>query len=426
MIEDRGVSVADRSGKRAVLGIETSCDETAAAVLDLHGTILAETVISQFADHAPFGGVVPEIAARVHLRYLPSQVAHVMAQAGIGMQDLAGVAATTGPGLIGGLIVGCQFAKGLALAADIPFLSINHLEAHALTARLPSLTGGTADFPYLLLLLSGGHSQCITVRGVGRHERLGGTVDDAVGEAFDKVAKLLGLGWPGGPALERLAQSGDPNAYPLPRPMLRRPGCDFSFSGLKTAVAHLVAAGLTDQARADLAASFQHAVTDVLADRATHAMRMIRERHPQADLLVIAGGVAANTAIRSALSQAAERQGFRLLAPPGRLCSDNAVMVAWAGIERLRLGLTDGMDVAPRPRWPLSDLAGPSLAMPARDAATRAAPHSGDDPAPHSGDDPAPHGGDNPAPRSGDDPAPRSGDDPAPHSGDDAQRVGAG
>lgn len=342
---------------RAVLGIESSCDETAAAVLDLDGRILAETVISQFADHAPFGGVVPEIAARVHLRYLPDQVRHVMRQAGVTTADLAAIAATTGPGLIGGLIVGCQFGKGMALAADIPFLAINHLEAHALTARLPGLTEGGAPFPYLLLLLSGGHSQCIAVRDVGRHERLGGTVDDAVGEAFDKVAKLLGLGWPGGPALERLARDGDPAACPLPRPMLRRPGCDFSFSGLKTAVAQLVAAGLTDQRRADIAASFQQAVTEVLADRAIHAMRMIRERHPGTDLLVAAGGVAANAAIRAALARAAEREGFRMVAPPGRLCSDNAVMVAWAGIERLRRGLTDTLAAAPRPRWPLQDLA---------------------------------------------------------------------
>lgn len=360
---------------RAVLGIETSCDETAAAVLDLDGRVLAETVLSQFADHAPYGGVVPEIAARAHLRYLPGQVAHVLQTAGVAPRELAAIAATTGPGLIGGLIVGCQFGKGMALATGRPFLAINHLEAHALTARLPGLvrtevameakpgaevrseTG--APFPYLLMLLSGGHSQCIAVRGVGDYQRLGGTVDDAAGEAFDKVAKLLGLGWPGGPALERLAAEGNPGAFALPRPMLRRAGCDFSFSGLKTAVAQLVAGGVTDGQRAGLAASFQRAVTDVMADRAAHAMAMMRARNPGARLLVVAGGVAANAAIRDALSGAAEASGFTLLAPPLRLCSDNAVMVAWAGIERLRLGLTDGMAVAPRPRWPLSELRGP-------------------------------------------------------------------
>lgn len=343
---------------KAVLGIETSCDETAAAVLDLEGRVLAEVVLSQFAEHAPFGGVVPEVAARAHLHYLSGQVRHVLEKAGIGMEDLACIAATTGPGLIGGLIVGCQFAKGLALATGAPFVAVNHLEAHALTARLPGLTEGGAPFPYLLMLLSGGHCQCIAVRGLGDYERLGGTVDDAVGEAFDKVAKLLGLGWPGGPAVENLARQGNPRAVPLPRPMLRRPGCDFSFSGLKTAVAQAASSELTEQARADLAASFQAAVTEVLADRAGNAMAMMRQRSPEADLLVAAGGVAANAAIRSALADAAAAKGFRMAAPPVRLCSDNAVMVAWAGVERLRLGLVDGLDADPRPRWPLQELAG--------------------------------------------------------------------
>lgn len=343
---------------KPVLGIETSCDETAAAVLDGEGRIMAETVISQFADHAPFGGVVPEIAARTHLRYLSAQVRHVLDQAGLSARELGGVAATSGPGLIGGLIVGCQFAKGMAIAAGIPFVAVNHLEAHALTARLPGLAEGGAPFPYLLMLLSGGHSQCIAVKGVGAYERLGGTVDDAVGEAFDKVAKLLGLGWPGGPALEACARDGDPAAYAFPRPMLRRTGCDFSFSGLKTAVAQTVAAlgPLSAQARADLAASFQQAVVDVLADRAAHAADMVRMRFPDANLLVVAGGVASNASIRAALTRAAEARGLRMLAPPVRLCSDNAVMVAWAGLERLRLNLHDGLDAAALPRWPLDSL----------------------------------------------------------------------
>lgn len=340
-----------------VLGIESSCDETATALLDADGRILAEAVLSQTREHAPFGGVVPEIAARAHLHYLPDQIAALLARAGVGVRDLGGVAASGGPGLIGGLIVGSLMAKGIAMAAALPYVAVNHLEAHALTARLPGLVPDGAAFPYLLLLVSGGHCQCVAVEGVGRHVRLGGTVDDAAGEAFDKVAKLLGLGWPGGPALERLAAAGDPRRHDFPRPMLRREGCDFSFSGLKTAVAQTVArypAGpLPRQDAADIAASFQTAVTEVLADRGRHAMAMMRARAPQADLLVVAGGVAANVSVRAALEAEAARAGFRLAAPPLRLCTDNAVMVAWTGIERLRLGWTSPLDFAPRPRWPL-------------------------------------------------------------------------
>jgi N6-L-threonylcarbamoyladenine synthase len=342
---------------RPVLGIESSCDETATAVLAADGSILAESVLSQEREHAPYGGVVPEIAARAHLDYLPDQVKHVMDRAGLPFADLGGVAASGGPGLIGGLIVGSMMAKGIAMAGDLPYIAVNHLEAHALTARLPGLVEGGAPFPYLLLLLSGGHCQCVAVEGVGRHVRLGGTVDDAAGEAFDKVAKLLGLGWPGGPALERLAAQGDPARHAFPRPMLRRDGCDFSFSGLKTAVAQVVSrlpqGALPLQAAADIAASFQAAVTQVLADRARNAMVMMRERSPEARILVVAGGVAANGAVRAALEQAAAERGFHLVAPPVRLCTDNAVMVAWTGIERLRLGWTSKLDFAPRPRWPL-------------------------------------------------------------------------
>ena len=342
-----------------VLGIESSCDETAAAVLDAaDGTVLAEAVLSQEREHAPFGGVVPEIAARAHLAHLPGMVRDVLARAGVEFGGLGGVAATGGPGLIGGLIVGSGIAKGIAIALGLPYVAVNHLEAHALTARLPGLVEGGAPFPYLLLLVSGGHCQCVKVAGVGAYTRLGGTLDDAVGEAFDKVAKLLGLGWPGGPALERLAAQGDAARFGFPRPMLGRPGCDFSFSGLKTAVAQEVARHGVDALpvalAADLAAGFQRAVVDVMADRAAHAMAMA----PEAKLLVVAGGVAANGAIRAALADAAAARGVRLVAPPVRLCTDNAVMVAWAGIERLRLGLTDGMDFAPRPRWPLEELAG--------------------------------------------------------------------
>ena len=332
-----------------VLGIESSCDETAAAILAPDGTILAESVLSQTEDHARFGGVVPELAARSHLAHLPGLVAGVMAKAGVTPGALGGVAATSGPGLIGGLIVGSGYGKGMAMAHGLPFVAVNHLEAHALTPRLPGLLPGGAAFPYLLLLLSGGHCQCVAVEGLGRYRRLGTTLDDAVGEAFDKSAKLLGLPWPGGPHLERLAQGGDPARVPLPRPLFGRAGCDFSFSGLKTAVAQAVAKG---HAHADIAASFQASVAAVVADRARHALAMA----PGITALVVSGGVAANSAIRIALTEVAEGAGLPLVAPPIRLCTDNAVMVAWAGIERLRAGLTDPWDHAPRPRWPLDEL----------------------------------------------------------------------
>ncbi len=342
-----------------VLGIESSCDETAAAVLDEQGRVLAEAVASQERAHAPFGGVVPEIAARAHLALLPDMVRAVMARASVEFAGLGGVAATAGPGLIGGLIVGSFVAKGIALAAGVPYVAVNHLEAHALTARLPGLVPGGAPFPYLLLLVSGGHCQCVAVEGVGRYVRLGSTVDDAAGEAFDKVAKLLGLGWPGGPALERLALEGGPRRYAFPRPMLGRAGCDFSFSGLKTAVAQEVArhapGALPRRLAADIAASFQAAVVEVLADRAARAMALFAERHG-GELLVVAGGVAANAAVRAGLERAASVQGFRLAAPPLRLCTDNAVMVAWTGVERLRLGLVDRLGVEARPRWGLETL----------------------------------------------------------------------
>ncbi|MBC9178011.1 tRNA (adenosine(37)-N6)-threonylcarbamoyltransferase complex transferase subunit TsaD [Pseudoroseomonas ludipueritiae] len=341
-----------------VLGLEASCDETAAAVLAPDGTVLAEAVRSQLAEHTPFGGVVPEIAARAHLAHLPALTADVLGRAGVKAADLGGIAATSGPGLIGGLIVCATFGKGMALAHGLPFVAVNHLEGHALTARLPllqemGLVEGGARFPYLLLLLSGGHCQCVAVEGLGQYRRLGSTLDDAVGEAFDKSAKLMGLPWPGGPALEKLAQSGDPKRFPLPRPMLGRPGCDFSFSGLKTAVAQTIPKLQTEQDRADLAAAFQRVVAAVLADRAKNALAMMDG--PTA--MVVAGGVAANQAVRAALAGVAEKQGLPLVAPPIRLCTDNAVMIAWAGIERLRAGLTDPLDHAPRPRWPLAELA---------------------------------------------------------------------
>jgi N6-L-threonylcarbamoyladenine synthase len=336
-----------------LLGIETSCDETAAAVVGDDRRVLAEALLSQLAEHAPYGGVVPEIAARSHLDHLDGLIRKVMEESGLRFTDLAGVAATGGPGLIGGLLVGVMTAKAIAAVAELPFLAINHLEGHALSARLTD----EVAFPYLLLLVSGGHCQLLLVEGVGRYRRLGTTIDDAAGEAFDKAAKLLGLGYPGGPALERLAAKGDAGRVPLPRPMLGRPGADFSFSGLKTALRHRLAAGKGDLT-ADLAASFQAAVADCLADRTANAIALAGEMAP-VTALVVAGGVAANATLRRRLEEVAGAGGLPLIAPPVRYCTDNAAMIAWAGIERLRLGLVDGLDFAPRPRWPLDPSARP-------------------------------------------------------------------
>ncbi|MDE2318383.1 MAG: tRNA (adenosine(37)-N6)-threonylcarbamoyltransferase complex transferase subunit TsaD [Rhodospirillales bacterium] len=344
----------ERKDDAPVLGIESSCDETAAAILTADGRILAELVLSQIEDHAAFGGVVPEIAARAHLAALDAMVRQALRQAGVEFAGLAAIAATAGPGLIGGLLVGTGYAKGAAIAAGVPYLAINHLEAHALTARLPRLGG--VEFPYLLLLLSGGHSQCVAVEGVGRYRLLGATLDDAVGEAFDKTAKLLGLPYPGGPALEALARDGNANAVKLPRPLLGREGCDFSFSGLKTAIAQLLAAeppgALPRQRAADIAAGFQASVTDILGDRLAHALAML----PDASAVIVAGGVAANLAIRARLADVAGQAGKPLIAPPLRLCTDNAVMVAWAAIERLRLGRVSALNAPCKPRWPLEAL----------------------------------------------------------------------
>lgn len=348
------------SGPNRILGIETSCDETAAAVVDADRRILSNVVLSQLDDHRAYGGVVPEIAARAHLDHLDAIVARAMDEAGIDFADLAGVAATAGPGLIGGVLVGATLAKAIACAHGKPFLAINHLEGHALTARL---TDGI-DFPYLLLLVSGGHCQLLLVEGVGRYRRLGTTIDDAVGEAFDKTAKLLGLGYPGGPAVERAAAEGDPDAVDLPRPMVGKPGCDFSFSGLKTAVRRRVEEAVDDLDAgriADIAAAFQRAVAASLVDRTRRAVEMLEQEGIVGRPLVVAGGVAANGAVRAALAALAETRGMRFVAPPLALCGDNGAMIAWAGQERLALGLVDGMDFRPRPRWPLDPEAAPSI-----------------------------------------------------------------
>ncbi|MEK9661735.1 MAG: tRNA (adenosine(37)-N6)-threonylcarbamoyltransferase complex transferase subunit TsaD [Alphaproteobacteria bacterium] len=337
-----------------VLGIETSCDETAAAVVRDDRAILSNVVLSQLDEHRPYGGVVPEIAARAHLDHLDGLVARAMDEAGVAYTELDGVAATGGPGLIGGVMVGVMTAKAIAAAHAKPFIAVNHLEGHALTARL---TDGIA-FPYLLLLVSGGHCQLLIAEDVGAYSRLGSTIDDAVGEAFDKSAKLLELGYPGGPALEAAAAGGDAARFDLPRPLRGRPGCDFSFSGLKTAVRHAVdnlpPGPLQASDVADLAASFQAAVGDVLVDRCAHAFAMFRATHPDASpTLVVAGGVAANRTVRARLATLCDRETARLVAPPVALCTDNAAMIAWAGLERLRRSGGDSLDFAPRPRWPL-------------------------------------------------------------------------
>jgi N6-L-threonylcarbamoyladenine synthase len=337
-----------------VLGLETSCDETAASVVRGSapgpGTILSNIVLSQLAEHAPYGGVVPEIAARAHVEALDAIVARAMAEAGIGFGDLDAIAATAGPGLIGGVMVGLTTAKALALASGKPLIAVNHLEAHALTVRL---TDG-ARFPFLLLLISGGHCQLLAVEGVGRFALYGTTIDDAVGEAFDKTAKVMGLPYPGGPEVEKIARSGNPKRFALPRPMLGRPGSDFSFSGLKTALRQIVReGGYKDCDAADLAASFQQAVIDSLADRVTGAMRRFKREFPDGDEFVVAGGVAANGAIRLALANLASREGFQTKIPPPRLCTDNAAMVAWAGVEYGQLQRFDGLGVSPKARWPL-------------------------------------------------------------------------
>jgi len=324
-----------------VLGIETSCDETAAAVVcdTPQPHIRANLIRAQLPEHQAYGGVVPEIAARAHLDHIEELIRRALDQAGVGV------------GLIGGLIVGTMAAKGMAWAAQKPFAAVNHLEAHALTARLSD----SVTFPYLLLLVSGGHSQLVVCAGIGKYRVLGASRDDAAGEAFDKTAKLLGLGYPGGPAIAGAAHSGDPKRFSLPRPLKGRAGCDFSFSGLKTAVRQTIAEcpPRTDQDLADLAAAIELAICDSLVDRTTNAVAWFHRHYPQGSTLVAAGGVAANQRLRAELAALASAADLDFIAPPPELCTDNGAMVAWAGLERLRLGLTDTFDAPVRPRWPL-------------------------------------------------------------------------
>ena len=344
-----------------VLGIESSCDDTAAAVvrsMAAQGTILSSVIEGQTSLHAAFGGVVPEIAARAHAERLDHCVEAALAQAGLALRDMDAIAVTAGPGLIGGVLSGVMLAKGLCAATGLPLIGVNHLAGHALT---PRLTDGLA-FPYLMLLVSGGHCQFLRVQGPDAFVRLGGSIDDAPGEAFDKVARVLGLPQPGGPAVEAAAMDGDARRFALPRPLLDRVGCDLSFSGLKTAVLRqrdaLVAleGGLRVQDRADLCAGFQRAVADVLAEKTRRALAL-----GSVTALAVAGGVAANRTIRAALQAVAGAAGVRFLAPPLALCTDNAAMIAWAGIEVYRTGRRDGMDLSARPRWPLDRTAAPLL-----------------------------------------------------------------
>jgi N6-L-threonylcarbamoyladenine synthase len=347
-----------------ILGLETSCDETAAAIVRLSGDgpetkveVLADRIASQTEEHALYGGVVPEIAARAHVERIDGLIRLAMDDAGAGWADIDGVAATSGPGLIGGVMVGLNTAKAIALARGLPLIAVNHLEGHALSPRL----GAAVAYPYLLLLVSGGHCQFIAVEGLGRYRRLGSTIDDAAGEAFDKTAKLLGLGVPGGPAVERAAGQGDPRNVDLPRPLLDRPGLDMSFSGLKTAVRRAALEGdLTPQRRADICASFQQAVADILTTKSARAMDQFAETHDGDLTFVVAGGVAANRLLRARLEAEAARAGFAFFAPPLRWCTDNAAMIALAGAERLRAGLTDPLATPARARWPLDGTSAPA------------------------------------------------------------------
>jgi N6-L-threonylcarbamoyladenine synthase len=350
-------------GTLTFLGLESSCDDTAAAIVR-HSPgrppeILCSVVQSQTALHAPFGGVVPELAARAHVERLDLCVEQALAEARLALADLDAVAVTAGPGLIGGVLSGVMCAKGLSAATGLPLVGVNHLAGHALT---PRLTDGL-PFPYLMLLVSGGHCQFLIVAGPQAFRRLGGTIDDAAGEAFDKTAKLLGLPQPGGPAVEAEAAAGDPRRFAFPRPLLDRPGCDLSFSGLKTALLRARDAlmaekgGLTVQDRRDLCAGFQAAVADVLAEKTRRALVLYLAERPGNPTLAVAGGVAANSALRSALMRVCDADGVRFVAPPLPLCTDNAAMIAWAGIEQYRDGHAGGLDLSARPRWPLDQTA---------------------------------------------------------------------
>lgn len=337
-----------------VLGIETSCDETAVAIVNSDKKILANVLRSQYDEHHKFGGVVPELASRSHIEHLHLIVETAISEAKLTYSELDAVAVTTGPGLIGGVIVGTMLAKGLAFAANKPFIAVNHLEGHTLTARLTN----DIPFPFLLLLASGGHCQILIVEEVGKYNLLGSTVDDAVGEAFDKVAKMMGYAYPGGPIIERLALAGDPKAYEFPKPLFRDLNCTFSFSGLKTAVKRAIDSieSITEHDKANIAASFQAAVGDILARKVTNAISVCKDKQIKINKLVIAGGVAANQCLKQRIIAEVSTFGFEVITPPLGLCTDNAAMIAWAGLERLKAGYTSPLDFEPRSRWPLTEL----------------------------------------------------------------------
>jgi N6-L-threonylcarbamoyladenine synthase len=337
-----------------ILGIETSCDETAMAIVTDAKEVVAHTLSSQIANHKKYGGVVPELASRNHLDATPQIYKRTIEDAGVNPQNLDAIAVTSGPGLIGGLLVGVMFAKGLALSINKPIIAVNHLEGHALTARFTS----DIEFPYLMLLVSGGHCQILEVLGVGNYIMLGKTRDDAVGEAFDKVAKMLGLPYPGGPIIEKLASFGNDRAIDLPVPIIRDTKFEFSFSGLKSAVKRYIDSLpiLTEQNTSDICATFQRVVADVLCDRISNAATKFKSKYPKARTLVIAGGVAANQYIRLRIKDALAEEDFRIVAPPVELCTDNGIMIAWAGLERFKCGLSDNLDFEPRSRWPLEQL----------------------------------------------------------------------
>lgn len=360
-------SCANTSSGRAILcmGIESSCDETSAAIVDSDRNILSHIIYSQIPEHQKYGGVVPELAARAHILAIDEVVRQTLAKANKTIDDIDVIAATAGPGLIGGVLVGWMAATGIAQAAGKPLVAVNHLEGHALVPRLHAAcaSGGdgavSVEFPYLLMLASGGHCQILLVRGVGKYEMIGQTLDDSAGEAFDKVAKMLGLGYPGGPIVDARAKSGNPNAFHFPRPLCDKPGCDFSFSGIKTAARTFLekqSAPYSDTLINDFCAAFQASVVDVIINRLGNALRDARVVAAAPKTLVVAGGVAKNSAIRAAMEQLAVAHGMTFAAPPMNLCTDNGAMIAWAGIENYRIGNIVRTPIAPRPRWPLTEL----------------------------------------------------------------------
>lgn len=337
-----------------ILGLETSCDETAAAIVTDQKQILSNIVSSQFQEHKPYGGVVPEIAARAHLNHLDDILDRALLDASLTLDDLDGISVAGGPGLIGGVIVGVMMAKGIAMSKGIPFIPVNHLEAHALTARLTE----DISFPYLLLLVSGGHCQFLIVEDVGHYTYLGGTLDDAIGECIDKTARLLGLPYPGGPFIEKSAQHGNPHKFHLPQPLVNQPGCSFSFSGLKTAARRVILENDVKSStfQSDFCASFQRTIGDILVNRCQNAIDTALESCPNINHLVLAGGVAANLYFREQISEFVQEKGLTLMTPPINLCTDNGAMIAWAGVEYLKKGITGSLNFEPRPRWPLESL----------------------------------------------------------------------